>query len=203
MIRSNIKGLANLLNKFDRRINSIETKLSGATPVVKGGSNTNVTQIGNVYTINSKADGGGSITEGHYYPFKPYVKSETEGENTTYSLYCKGGMVNGVIPINTEEEIVELTDAKDLIIYIEGEYSNTLLTTLTFKASSTPPNLEYEFLKNAPPSKFRHLVGTTEGTKVGDHYLRTHLKIRPVIAFRDASDTGIYEDYWTWDITSI
>lgn len=206
MIRSNIKGLADVLNKLDRRVNFLEK----FAPEIKGGVNTTVKQTGKTFTINSLAEGSGGGSISIYYPWKISVYSEPtpEGqeplEDPPKKIKCAGGLLNGVVPQNADEELTTASEGADYYVYLEADFNGASINTLELKASliSSAPDLEYSYNKGSPPQKFRHLIGVVSDRSVTDQYLRKNLKVRPVIAYREktADDVSAIENYWAWDV---
>lgn len=206
MIRSNIKGLATVLNKLSNRIDLLEKY----KPEIKGGVNTTVRQTGKTFTINSLAEGGGGGSVSIYYPWRIYMYTEpTEGdavlpEDKKKYIRCKGGLVNGVLPNNIDTNLAEAGTEAVYYVYLNAEFNGVTIDSLSLEAStvSTAPNLEYSYSQGSPPQNFRHLIGVVSEQSVTDQYLRKNLKVRPVIAYRESTgDTAsIIENFWSWDV---
>lgn len=201
MFRSNIKGLATILNKIDRRLDVLEKEKFQ----VRSGQNTFVKQTGNVFTINSKASGETSVSNIGYYPWKMYTVNTAEGDqDPIIKLRIKGGLINGLLPDNMEEDLQTLTEGSEYMAYVECDFSGAVMNSMTFKTATvgSEPNMEYDYKKDSPPQKFRHMIGITKDKNIADQYLRKNLKVRPALAYRQVKqdDTNIVDNYWTWDI---
>jgi len=205
MIKSNIKGLANVLNKFDQRLKEIE-KVK-----IKGGLNTTIKQTGNTLTINSEAQGeGGGGSVSIYYPWQIYMYTEPtpEGadpqEDPVKKIRCKGGLLNGLIPNNVDEDLISASSDANYYVYVEANFNGATIVKVELKAvlASSAPNLEYSYNKGSPPQDFRHLIGVVSDKAVSDQYLRKNLKVRPVIAYREKTGDNVsaIENYWSWDV---
>lgn len=205
MIRSNIKGLANVLNKLNSRIDFLERY----KPEIKGGVNTTVKQIGKTFTINSLAEGGGGSVS-IYYPWRIYMhttptpEGQTPPENPPKQIRCKGGLVNGVIPNNIDEDLTTAEEDTDYYVYLVANFNGATISSLSLGADTvdSAPNLEYSYNEGSPPQYFRHLIGVVSNRSVSDQYLRKNLKVRPVIAYREKTgdNAQIIQNFWSWDV---
>jgi len=202
MFRSNIDGLAKVLNQLDRRLKKVET----STPRIKGGNNTNVSQVGNTFTINSTGEGGGGGgTAVLDVPWKSYIYTTPDTDPPQKFVRNKGGLLNGLPPSNVDDDLLQVSEDKTYIVYLEATMTGSQVSNISLKAilKGNEPNLEYQFVKDAPPSTFRHFLGVVHDQKITANYLKSNLKIKPMIAYRDQDGVDSYANYWTWDIYPI
>ena len=202
MIRSNITGLAKLLNDFEARLRKIEKRKNGK---VRGGLNTTVKQVGDDITINTHGTTGDANLDLPYIPWRLYTVVSGNENNLQKHVRSKGGLINGTLPSNINADIGNALDEdQTYFVYLEVEFSGSSIVSSDMKLTieNQAPAFELEFVKGAPPSLFRHLIGVIHKGQVVDQYLRKHLLVKPAVAYRnhDDADPDIIENYFCWDI---
>ena len=196
MIRSNIKGLADALNRLSKRIDLLEK-----TRRISGGRNIEVKQTASGITINGVQEGRGDADEEDVCTFNFYkFQTGNTADGPEYALRTRAGLLNGVLPYNYSY-IMPLKDNDSSVyyIYLEADATTDGIFNVEYKYYRSPQSTQKLYGRHAPPSDIQILCAIVTKGQITN--LQCHnINITPVRAFRDDAVFPPVQ-YYTWQVT--
>lgn len=208
MIRSNIQGLAQVLNKFDQRIRQIERQSLD----LQGGENIRITKSNGQAIINADPAGDSAVvsapSKSCAFVFQkfdivtppPNSDGTPSTAPTTFKVRATGGTINGLLPQNYDN-IGSFDDQTDAFVTLKATTDTTGITTLEYETSSSMPAIAPQYADGAPPSNVIFFAFMCIEGKVTSS-LCSSLQIKPEVAYLDQSVTP-YRNICTWSVTNV
>lgn len=181
MIKSNIKGLASVLNKLATRI----TKLEKTAKQVVGGKGVRVRETSSSYIVNGDAGQGDSMNTESSCSFGFYVTSEESDDGVNYFLRSSGGTLNGVLPLNYNL-ITQVFPVSQDFIYLIADTTTDGIYNVRYEKHPNIRSFTAPFGRNVPPDEFAILVAIVRNLSVKS-FICENLSIAPQLVYRDES----------------
>lgn len=201
MIQSNIAGLSQVLNKFDDRLNKIET----ARPTrVIGGLNVRATQSMGDWIINVDPAGDSAAVVASTCPLDIMLENP-DPDQESWEVSVRLGTIGGFAPDNWHYiETIDGTSTQYLVAKMTA--SEKSITTVTLQLSETADGC-MKTMEGNPPSEFEILIGALISQEKGTEpeAKQPAPKIVRTIGCGSISVVPLLvgENCWTWDLGSI
>lgn len=199
MLRSNIDGLADVLNRFEDRLRVVES----LEQRIIGGDNIRVNKLAGSIIINADpaGDSAPSASEPCTFIFAKFDQSEpsSDSEDATYNFKLKalGGTVNGLIPANYED-IGTFSSDTNYFVTLDVTTDATGITQLEYKKHTQLPAITPQYAEGLPPSDLQFFACLiTEGSVTSS--LCKNISLIPQVAYLDKS-AEVLKTMYTWQV---
>ena len=196
MFRSNIDGLADVLNRLDDRLRVVEN----IDERIVGGDNIRVKKLGGSIVIDADPAGDSSAPTGETcsFIFSSFGQAENsdDGEGS-FKVRALGGTVNGLIPANYAD-IGSFSPSQTYFVTLDVNTDNTGITSVQYTTHNQLPEIKPQYAEGLPPSQIQFFACLiTEGVVTSS--LCRNIAMIPQVAYLDKSEE-IIKTMYTWQI---